>query len=223
MFNANIKTSFQDKKFLITLAVIAICLILSIAFPIKGTMEDLTKDVFFLFIIPILYIKLVLKKNIGDFGLSLGDKKTGTLWGIGMLIVSLLITFVLVKLTDFTLNYKIASSVTGSFWIFLLNMLVFSNLLIFLQEYFFRGFVLSAFLREIGAYAILAQAGIYFAIVIAQRGFGKDLWQMAPMIIMSFTGGITAYKSRTMLYSYISGLLYFILLNAYLIHGVKMQ
>lgn len=224
MNNDKIKKISQNKEFLVTLAIILICILLSLSFPSKNSFQGLTESFFFLFLVPILYIKLVLKKNVADFGLNIQNNKKGILWGTGMLAVSLIISYLLVQYTSFRSNYPLSSLLLGNFWIFLVDMLVFVNLLLFFQEYFFRGFILSVFSRKITFWSIFIQAGFYLtAILFAQGGFNKAFWQLTPFVIISFTGGITAYKSRSMLYSWASDLLFLIIFNAYLIHLIKIK
>jgi len=222
MNNIKIKKVSQNKEFLVALAIILICILLSLSFPSKNSFQGLTKGFFFLFIVPILYIKLVLKKNVADFGLNIQNKMKGFVWGSLMLVLSLIIAYLFIKYTPFVSNYYIPPLLSGNFWAFSVNMLIFVNLVLFFQEYFFRGFTLSVFSQKINAWSILVQAGLYFFIILfAQSGFKQELWQSMPFIILSITGGIIAYKSKSMIYSYISGFLFLIMLNSYLIQIIK--
>ncbi len=218
------KKNFEPKELIITGMIIFICLILSITFPAKGNFQDIIKSLIFLLILPMLYIKLVLKKSAGDFGLNIQNKKTGIIWGGLMLLVSLLAIYAVINYTDFTENYALSSLVVNNFWFFLFHMLIIVNFFLFLQEYFFRGFVLFSFAPIASFWTIFIQAGIYFiTILIAKGGFQPEIWTLVPFIIISITGGVTAYKSKSMIYSYLSGLLFLILLNSYLIYAIKTQ
>ncbi len=211
------------KEFFLTSAIIIVCLVLSIVFPTTGFFQDLTRGFFFLFLAPILYLKFILKKKIKTSGLNLKNKKVGIIWGSAMLVISLVSIFTLIKLTNFSASYRISAIIINNFWFFTLYMFVLANFILFIQEYFFRGFILNTFREETGKWSVVIQALIYLIVVIIQKGFNANLWQMVPMLILALTGGITAYKSKSMIYSYISGLLFFIILNSYLIHLIKIK
>lgn len=224
MLNLEKKYLSRHKEFLVTFAVVIICLVLSALFPSENNIQHLIKQIFFLFVIPVLYIKFVLKKSISDFGLNLQNKKTGIFWGTLMLIISLLIAFLFIKFTPFGKQYSILPQVVNNFWLFLIYMLIFVNFLLFLQEYFFKGFLLFSLEKNMAWKAIVIQVIIYLlSIMITKKGINQEMWQSIPLLIQSVTGGIIAYKSRSMIYSYISGLLFLILLNSYIIHTIKIQ
>jgi membrane protease YdiL (CAAX protease family) len=214
----------KNKEFLMTCFFIAVCLILSAAFPSSGIFQNLTKGVFFLAIFPILYIKLILKKNLGDFGLNIQNRKTGLIWGSAMLLVSFAIAFIMLRWTAFPKNYKLSGAIVENYWIFLFNILIYSNLLLFTQEYFFRGFILSVFREKFFWLSAVIQFALYFIILLmSQRGSLASLWQLSPIIILSATSSVTAYKSRSMIYSYLSGLLFLFIFHSYLIYLIKIK
>src|SRR3989339_1651052 len=109
----------ENKEIVITSGVIVFCLLLSLFFPVQSSIQLLTRNIFFLIIVPILYYKLILKKKITNFGLTLGDKKAGIFWGVLMLLTTLLTFFLLYTYTDFRKNYLLSSYVVHNFWIFL--------------------------------------------------------------------------------------------------------
>ena len=224
MFKPKPKIISQNKEFLTNLIVIAVCFWLFIFFPNSNVFQKLTSFLFFLFVIPTLYIKLILKKRVADFGLNIQHKKEGFIWGTLMLIVSLVLAYLLIHFTPFLSNYPIPALFVHYFWIFFLSLLTITSLLLFFQEYFFRGFVLFTFSKKTSFWSILIQATLYLSIVLFLQGnIKQNLWNLAPMIILSFTGGVTAYKSRSMVYSYASGLLFLIIFNSYLIHLIKIK
>jgi len=206
------------KFFVTTVFFIVACLLLSFFFPSKSEIQNLIGNLFFLVIAPILYIKFVLKEKINQFGLNLKNKKEGFLWGSLMLILSCVAMYLLMTKTIFLSNYEVLVSMTKDFSIFLLMILIFFNFILFIQEYFFHGFVLSFFSLYVGKWAILIQFGIYFLTIFI---FKQNLWIFSPSLILSLTGGITAYKTQSMVYSYLSGLLFLIFFNAYLVYLAK--
>ncbi len=211
-----------SKDFLVTIIVILLCLILFIYFPVYNSIQELTKVFFFFLLVPILYIKFILKENINEWGLNLQNKKKGFTWAILMLMLSLIIAYVFIRYTSFITHYPLSSLIINNFWGFLVYILIFINLILFLQEYFFRGFVLFTFYQKLGYWSILIQVGLYLIMILLIPGnFQQLLWQSIPFIILAFTGGVTAYKSKSMIYSYFSGLLFFLIITSYLIYLIK--
>lgn len=222
MFSSNLESGKKDKEFLATSGIAMICLVLSIIFPVGNGIEGLTRLLFFFLVIPVFFIKFILKKKVSEFGLNLKNRKVGIFWGVLMLVVSLAAIYILIEYTGFIGKYKISPLIVGSFTFFLVNMLIFANLTLFLQEFFFRGFALSFLKKRIGVLSILVQSCVYFiAALIIYGGFSSNLWQIAPPMILSISGGITAYKSNSMVYSWASGLIFLILFSAYAISMVK--
>ena len=215
-FEKNKKESLEF--FVTTVFFIGACLLLSFFFPSKNEIQNLIGNLFFLVIAPILYIKFILKEKISQFGLNLKNKREGFLWGSLMFILSCATMYLLMTKTSFLSSYEVLVSMTKDFSIFLLMTLVFFNFILFIQEYFFHGFILSFFSLYIGKWAILIQFGIYFLTILI---FKQNLWNFFPSLILSLTGGVTAYRTQSMVYSYLSGLLFLIFFNAYLVYLAK--
>jgi membrane protease YdiL (CAAX protease family) len=218
------KKIYRHLEIIVTSAVILICLILVMTFPSYDNFQELSLGFFFFFVIPALYIRLVLKKNLSDFGLNIQNKKTGIIWGILMFFASLALAYIFIKYTSFVSSYSISPQTMNNFWIFTLTLLVLYNFILFFQEFFFRGFIISSFRSEVRFWSPLIQTILYWAMVlIATEGVKKEFWQILPFAILSITGGVTAYKSRSIIYSYASGLLFLIILYAYLIYIAKIK
>ncbi|MFZ2975166.1 MAG: CPBP family glutamic-type intramembrane protease [Candidatus Moraniibacteriota bacterium] len=208
----------ENKEIIITSGVIVFCLLFSLFFPVKNSIQLLTRNVFFLIIVPILYYKLILRKNISDFGLTLGDKKAGLFWGIFGFFVTLLVFFLLYNYTDFRKNYLLSSYVVHNFWIFLLYELILANIFVFIQEFFWRGFVLLYFSKKIDFFAIFLQFFIYTLILIPTE---NSFWQMTPTLVISLFSGIIVYKSRSIFYSWVASLFSLIILDSFIIYHLK--
>lgn len=206
------------KEEITAVLIIFACLFLLAIFPVNGPSQKITSSLVFLFILPILYIRLILKESLAEFGLSLKNKNTGLVWGGIMLLVSLIIAFLLITFSKLKTVYLLPSYITASFWLFLVYELIFVNLFFFLQEFFFKGFVLFSFLKKFDYWAIVFS---FFVFLILALATGASVWQLAPMLILSITGGIVAYKSRSFIYSYLMGLLFLIFFDAYLIYILK--
>ena len=213
---------FKSKEIIVSGAVAAICSILAIFFPENNFLQSLTKGLFFFFLIPVLYIKFVLKKEMSDFGLNVRQIRTGVAWGLSMLLLGSVLMYLVISYTDFFNHYAVSLSVVGNFWIFIFYNLVILNIFLFFQEYFFRGFVLNVFSPKFFAWSILIETVLYAAVFLTESLMsGKSFWTSVPFIILSLTGGVTAYKSKSMVYSWISGVIFLLLLNSYLIHIIK--
>jgi membrane protease YdiL (CAAX protease family) len=171
-----------------------------------------------LVIIPILYYKLILKKGFFDFGFTLGDKKAGMFWGFSMFFATLLVFYLLYAYTDFKKNYLLSSYVVHNFWIFLLYELLLANLFVFIQEFFWRGFILLYFSKKIGYLAIFLQFIFYVLMLIPAK---NTFWQMAPTLVISLTSGIIVYKSRSIFYSWLAALFSLVILDSFIIYHIK--
>jgi membrane protease YdiL (CAAX protease family) len=204
------------KEEIIGLAVFLTCILLVIFFPTNGHLQQFSSVFFFFFVVPFLYIKFILKKNVRDFGFNLENKKTGFLWAAAMLGVTLLIFFILIKTFNFHTFY---STYLGSnFFAFLFYQLVLVNFILFMQEFFFKGFLLFSLENKLGIFAFLIQAIVFISFLGLTTSFS---WQMAPMAILSLTGGFVAYKSKSFVYSYLMSLVFLIILDTYIIYLFK--
>lgn len=214
----NLNYFYKHTELVITSLIIFLCLVLSFFFPIKNSVESITASIFFLIIFPALYIKIILKKNLIDYGLNLKNQKNGLIWGILMLFSTLLIFYLFFNYTAFGKEYSLSSFITGSFWKFLIYELIFVNFTCFIQEYFFRGFVFFSFFKKFSHWTILLQSALYIIILLF---LGTFSWQLFPAIVISLTSGIIVLKSRSFIYSYAVALISIIILDSYLIYHLK--
>lgn len=208
----------ENKKIITTFLVIVSCLLLSIFFPVQNSAQLLTRNIFFLIIVPVLYYKIILKKNISDFGLTLGNRQAGIFWGILLFLATLLTFFLLYTYTDFQKNYLLSSYIIHNFWRFLLYEIILTNFFVFIQEFFWRGFVLLYFSKKIGFLAIFLQFILFMFTVIPTN---NSFWQMAPTLVISLFSGIIVYKSRSIFYSWLSALFSLIILDSFIIYHLK--
>jgi hypothetical protein len=207
-----------NQKMLIDFSVAAVCLLLFSIFPANDFSQKLTKSFFFFLFIPYLYIKYLLKKNLSDFGFNFQNKKNGFILGVLALAVSFLLIYLLTTFTDFKKNYVLPTSISHNFYIFIFYELILVNVLFFLQEYFFKGFLIAIFQKKLGFLSVPIQAIIY---LIPLWIFSGSFWQIIPWIILSFAGGIIAYRNKTFVYSYFFGIVFLILTDAYIIYLQK--
>jgi len=203
-----------NKDFLIHSAFILLSLALLIIFPTEGVFQDFTRSVFFLIIIPTLYIKFIMKEKISNFGINLSNHKEGIIWAIAMFLANIIIISLLVNFTDFKENYNLPEYAIADFKLFLVYELVFTNIILLVNEYFFRGFVLSVFRKYFSAWTIVIEI-ISFLILFAI--IENINWQLTPLILVGITNSLTTYKSRSIVYSYVSSLIFFIVFDACMI------
>jgi len=217
--NKNIKQLLIKKReILITSVIIFLCLLLAFLFPSKNIAQTITSAILFLIVVPILYYKLILHKKLSSLGLKMSDKKKGLFWGILMLIVNLIVFFLLFTFTSFKENYLLSPYIINSFWIFLIYELILVNAFIFIQEFFWRGFILLYFSKKIGYLAIFLQFIIYVLILILGK---SSFWQSTPMLVISLTSGIIVYKNKSILYSWITAVFSILILDSFIIYHLK--
>ena len=135
-----------------------------------------------------------------------------------MLIVNLIIFLLLYTFTNFKENYLLSPYIINSFWIFLIYELILVNVFIFVQEFFWRGFVLLYFSKKIGYLAIFLQFIIYVLILILSK---NSFWQSIPILVISLTSGIIVYKNKSIIYSWITALFSILILDSFIIYHLR--
>ena len=218
MFKSKQNFLIQDKEFLTTSAVILVCLLLLLAFPSENSAQNITKSFFFLVLLPVLYIKFILKKNLSEYGLNTNNKKSGIAWGVFGLAFSLAVFYSLINYTNLSANYVLPSYVINDFRFFLLYELTVVLFFLFINEFFWRGFVLFTLSKKLFWLSVPAQALIYLALAAITK---TSLWQLTPYLILSVTSGIVAYKTKSIAFSIAAGMLFFIISDSYLIYILK--
>jgi hypothetical protein len=202
------------KEDLITLGVIIVCLGLFFLFPSQGPAQAVTASLIFLFLVPFLYIKLILKKDLCEYGWQVGDWKKGITFAAGSLVFALLIFYALYHYTDFSKNYALPLIVTQKFGFFLLYEFVLVAFFLALYEFFFRGFVMFSFAGKLGLGTAAFQWLLFLTFLFIAGNFS---WQNTPYIITGFFSGITTFKSRSLLYSFTFSLLFLLIIDAIII------
>jgi len=150
------------------------------------------------FIIPALIIKILFKESLKDYGISLGDYKTGIkITGIFLLIMIPLI-WIVSSLPEFNQTYPHLPSAKNSWRIFFLfetGMLIY----MFSWEFVWRGFMLFGLKEKFGYYAVLVQM-IPFLILHN----GKPAPETFGAIIAGIALGILALRTNSILYCLIT-------------------
>ncbi|MFZ5982232.1 MAG: hypothetical protein ACOYS2_01490 [Patescibacteria group bacterium] len=210
-----LKIDSSWKRTLLALAIGIMSLIIFSVFPTNNFLENLTKSLFFLLLIPFLFVKVVLGETVSNFGMRFKLEKALLLELIIFVLASVSLMYLVINYTDFPKHYSLSPVIRNSFPMFVFYELCLVNLLLLFQEYFFKGFLLSIFREKFSYFSIAIQAIIY---LIPLFIVSSSIWNTIPMIIISILGGILAYRSRTFFYSYLGSLLFLIILDAYLIY-----
>ncbi|HCP08577.1 MAG TPA: hypothetical protein DIT25_02140, partial [Candidatus Moranbacteria bacterium] len=82
---------FSRKQEILTAFLALACLLLFAFFPAEEALEKITSSFIFLFVLPALYIKLILRKKMADFGWKLGEWKPGLVFSAAYLAASAII------------------------------------------------------------------------------------------------------------------------------------
>lgn len=201
------------KEFFVSLVFALACLALFLIFPTAAgsIFQKIISLVAFLFLIPLLYIKLVLKKKISSFGLARGDMKAGLTWSALSLLVLALVFYIIIHYTDYFKNYPLPQSVSSQFLVFLGYEIILVGAFLFLYDFFFRGFMLTIMEKQMGGKAILAQYFFFAAMFILSGGFNPDNLRYALLGLFS---GIVAYKSESIWYFFAAGMLFMMATDA---------
>lgn len=207
-----------NQELLVSFGVVIICLFLSFIFPTKNSAETITKNLFFLVLIPITYIKIILKKNLSDFGWNLENKEVAIKWGIGTLLFTLSLFYLMINFTELKSVYILEDYIKNNFWLFLFYELIVVNFSLFIISWFFQGFVFSVFREKFDYLAIIFSAGIFFLTFFISESISL---KTTPLILLSITGSFLAYKTKSFFYSYFMSIFAIIILDAYIIYLTK--
>lgn len=210
----------KTKEFIISLLFIICILITYGLFPSRNNFQLLIIMVTFFVLIPIIFNKIILKKELSDIGIRIGEWKKGLIWsGISLIIVGF-VFFIAIYFFDFLTKYPITSSIVNNYKEFIFY--EFSRVLpvIFIYDFFFRGFVLLILEKRIAYWGILAQFLLFFALVI---GTNSLTWSLFPYLISAPLMGWITYKSRSVFYATACQFLVIIILHANMVRLINMQ
>ena len=213
--NMNITFLENNKRTLLLCVFIALCLALFLLFPAKNVVEEFTVNIVFLLVIPLLYITMIVKKPLSQWGFTRGvfSLRDAGMIGLG-LVLALTLFFALYQWTDFPALYTLPHAVTQNFWAFILYEGFFVGFFVILYEFFFRGFVLQGLRDALGIWAIALQWGLLFILFLL---VGESLWQGVPFLISSFFAGIIAYRTQSLYYSLAFSFFFILLADALVI------
>ena len=187
-------------------------------FPVKNIFQQVTVMTVFFVIIPIIFNKYILKKELGDIGLKLGDWKKGLVWS-GMSIVIVGLIFIGINYFFNFLNYyTIPTSIIHNYKNFLFYEFLSVAPVVFIYDFFFRGFMLLTLESKLIYWAIVVQAALFLILVVAT---GSTSWTLAPYLISAPLAGLVVYKSRSILCSTVFQFIIILILDANIVRLIK--
>lgn len=187
-------------------------------FPTQNIVQVIIAMVLFFAIIPILFNKYILKRNLQDMGVRLGEPKKGLMWGLGSIFLALLLFALIFKYADLLNSYPLPKSARDSFSTFLLyeSTVVFG--MVFIFELFFRGFLMFGFLKIMGKWSIVFQAIFFLGLVVALNG---SIVSFLLFLVFAPFAGWIALKSQSILYSGIAQFIFIVVLDSIVIHTLR--
>ena len=155
-------------------------------------------DFITLFILPVIIIKLLFKEKLFNYGIKIGDYRTGLKYSVVFLALMILIIWIVSANGEFRETYPQLNDVKYSWSMFLVFE---SGILLYMiaWEFIWRGFMLFGLEEKFGYYAVLIQM-IPFLILHN----GKPAVETFGAIIAGLALGIFALKTRSVLYCIIT-------------------
>jgi membrane protease YdiL (CAAX protease family) len=155
-------------------------------------------DFISLFVIPFLIIKIILKEKIKNYGISIGDYKTGLKLTVIFLLIMIPIIWFVSSEPIFAATYPLLVNARDSWSIFFLyecGLLFY----LFAWEFIWRGFMLFGLKEKFGYYAVIIQM-IPFVILHD----GKAPVEVFGAILGGIALGILAYRTKSIYYCVIT-------------------
>ncbi|MFC1645282.1 hypothetical protein ACFL08_04620 [Patescibacteria group bacterium] len=209
----------KDKRVgLITTAIVMIvCLFLSASFPSENSFQTIVVNLIFLVILPAIYIKLILRRKFAEFGLQKGSSNKGIIWMIVSFMFLSLFLYGAINYTRIAEDYWIMRFLKKNFLAFLIYQLS-GGVILAMVEFFFRGFVMHYFYDMFAKkyFAVIFQF-LVFTVFIWSTGALKFNWIVMVQVFLAFFSGIIAYKSKSILYSYLFALISNVVLGTVII------
>lgn len=198
------------KKQLMTVGIILICLVLYGIFPARNIFQQIISSFAFLLIIPLLYIKIILKDPLIKYGIGLGERRQGVIWMGLSLVASLSIFYILLHYTSLPQKFQLPGLAAEKFSFFVMYEILLVGLFAILYEFFFRG-LMTLGLKELGIWAVAIQSVIFASFFAITSGFD---WSIILFTIISPFAGMAAYQSKSLLYSFGTSLIFIIIADA---------
>ena len=206
------------KEFLIITVFIIGLLIIYGLFPVRNVFQQIIVMATFFGIIPIIFNKFILKKELGEIGVKVGDWKNGLIWsGVSIIIIGL-VFLIIIYFFNFLKYYNIPSIIIHNYKNFLLYEFLSVLPAVFLYDIFFRGFIILTLEKKLFYWTVVVQALLFLALVLATR---SPVWTLVPYLISAPLAGLIVYKSRSIFYSTVLQFIVILLLDANIVRLIK--
>lgn len=209
-----------NSEFFVNLGVVVVCVFSLYFFSAKNVFQQVFTVFSFLLLTPLIYAKVILKRNIKDYGLGIGDYKKGLILSLISFVSCFLIFYVIFQYSQFPKKYyqDFFGLASKNYIFFLFYEIVVLGFYFFIFEVFFKGFVLFSFKNIFGKFVIFFQlALLVFALWISS---GLNIL-LTPYLVFSIFGGITAYYGKSIWYSYLGAIIFNILFDITIINIFK--
>jgi membrane protease YdiL (CAAX protease family) len=191
-----------NRTFVVSNLVAVAGLVLTFVFSTERFMEGTLTTLVFLFLLPLLFIKLILRETASSYFLRWGELGSGVLWLTGTLLVFGGVLAALAHGADVLPQLTLPAKIRASFLLFVVYVGI-TGFYIFLYEFFFRGFLLATWQRVWGWWAVPAQA-MFFSVILTARtwhgGVGKEV---VLYFLAGFFAGVVAERTRSTIFSFL--------------------
>jgi membrane protease YdiL (CAAX protease family) len=206
-----IKELSKNKKLVVTMGIVVVSLFLYGIYPSENTFQQIIKSIFFLFVIPFLYVKIILKEPLKSYGLEIdGWQKHLPILFI-LLVASLALFYVISNYTYILEGYRPPASIYVSFVSFLGYEIFLTGFFAILYEFLFRGLLMFSLERIIKKWSFIIQAAVFAIVFLYVFAPG---WSLILFTIAAPFSGYIAYRSRSIILSFIYTLFFIILADA---------
>lgn len=197
--------AFQKKPFfttgLLVLGVFTAYIFLPSSPDLSGAIQSILFGIVFLVLVPLLYVKLVLKQPLSAIGFTWTARR----YGLSVVFVSIVpllsIWFLLLRLYEMDTLYSLPDVVRTSFLWFLFYQVVLVGMAVSLYEVFFRGLVMLSWLSATGIVSVFLQFGVFVLFTSLYSGLE---WQNVPLLLAGLASGFVAYYTRSLWYSWMT-------------------
>ena len=151
-------------------------------------------DFFTLFVLTVLIIKFILKENLKDYGLQIGDSKSGLFYSVIFLFGMIILVWFFSATPSFSEKYPHLLSARGNwekFYIYEFGMLLY----MISWEFIWRGFMLFGLKEKFGYYSVLIQM-IPFVILHNGKPEAETFGAIAGGLAL----GALAYRTNSIYY-----------------------
>jgi hypothetical protein len=209
------KQKYTRLSFLVIAAMISMVLpflFLSIHIPeslFSGIWQSLFVYVMFFVVFPLVFVRFVLKESISRFGFRFARiSRREMVLMFGLLGITIVLFWGVVEWFGVHAAVSAPEFVSSSFWLFFLYFFLLQGMFGVFYEIFFRGFLLIGIVETLGFWSILLSLGAFWGFLFASGTFG---WENFSIIVGSISASIVAYKTRSLVWSFLFSFLFGIL------------